>query len=59
MELNCWHLNFVGYFVGAPSSSSVTVAVSPPRMSLVCFRQRSYQSSTSSVSSSSLFFSSE
>ncbi|KAH7519649.1 hypothetical protein FEM48_Zijuj08G0059500 [Ziziphus jujuba var. spinosa] len=43
---------------GAQSSSSVTVAVSPPRMSLVCFRQRSYQSSTSSsVSSSSLFFS--
>ncbi|EXB37583.1 Squamosa promoter-binding-like protein 8 [Morus notabilis] len=44
---------------GAQSSSSVTVAVSPPRMSLDCFRQRSYQTTTaSSGSSSSLFFSS-
>ncbi|GMN56340.1 hypothetical protein TIFTF001_025459 [Ficus carica] len=43
---------------GAQSSSSVTVAVSPPRMSLDCFRQRSYQTTTaSSGSSSSLFFS--
>uniref|UniRef100_A0A2N9FKB0 SBP-type domain-containing protein n=1 Tax=Fagus sylvatica TaxID=28930 RepID=A0A2N9FKB0_FAGSY len=43
---------------GAPSSSSVTVAVSPPRMSLDCFKQRPYQGTASSVSSSSLFFSS-
>ncbi|KAK7820890.1 squamosa promoter-binding-like protein 8 [Quercus suber] len=43
---------------GAPSSSSVTVAVSPPRMSLDCFRQRPYQATASSASSSSLFFSS-
>ncbi|KAF3440053.1 hypothetical protein FNV43_RR18331 [Rhamnella rubrinervis] len=42
----------------AQSSSSVTVAVSPPRMTLDCFKQRSYQNNTSSVSSSSLFFSS-
>ncbi|EEF50305.1 LIGULELESS1 protein, putative [Ricinus communis] len=42
------------------SSSSVTVAVSPPRMFLDCFRQRPYQAtaSSSSASSSSLFFSS-
>ncbi|GAV61664.1 SBP domain-containing protein [Cephalotus follicularis] len=44
---------------GAQSSSSVTVAVSPPRMSLDCFRQRPYlASASSSASSSSLFFSS-
>ncbi|KAG6630600.1 squamosa promoter-binding-like protein 8 [Carya illinoinensis] len=42
----------------AHSSSSVTVALSPPRMSLDCFRQRPYQATTSSASSSSLFFSS-
>ncbi|KAJ9188503.1 hypothetical protein P3X46_003856 [Hevea brasiliensis] len=42
------------------SSSSVTVAVSPPRMFLDCFKQRPYQAtaSSSSASSSSLFFSS-
>ncbi|XP_052194783.1 squamosa promoter-binding-like protein 8 [Diospyros lotus] len=43
---------------GVHSASSVTVAVSPPRMSLDCFRQRSYQSAAaSSPSTSSLFFS--
>ncbi|KAJ9680655.1 hypothetical protein PVL29_019850 [Vitis rotundifolia] len=41
---------------GAHSSSSVTVAVSPPRMTLDCFRQRPYQTTASSASSSSLFF---
>ncbi|KAE8038643.1 hypothetical protein FH972_011130 [Carpinus fangiana] len=42
---------------GAHSTSSVTVAVSPPRMSLDCFRQRPFQGGTaSSASSSSLFF---
>ncbi|XP_022770227.1 squamosa promoter-binding-like protein 8 [Durio zibethinus] len=41
------------------SSSSVTVAVSPPRMSLDCFRQRAnYNATASSSSSSTLFFSS-
>ncbi|KAK9910921.1 hypothetical protein M0R45_034855 [Rubus argutus] len=40
------------------SSSAVTVAVSPPRMGLDCFRPRQYQTTTSSGSSSSLFFSS-
>ncbi|XWS32390.1 hypothetical protein CRYUN_Cryun23aG0155500 [Craigia yunnanensis] len=39
-------------------SSSVTVAVSPPRMSLDCFRQRPYNATASSSSSSTLFFSS-
>ncbi|KAM7261117.1 hypothetical protein ACFE04_026592 [Oxalis oulophora] len=45
---------------GAPSPASVTVAVSPPRISLDCFRQsRPYQQATmSSSSTSSLFFSS-
>ncbi|KAJ8748868.1 hypothetical protein K2173_013299 [Erythroxylum novogranatense] len=46
---------------GPHSSSSITVAVSPPRMSLDCFKQRPYQDITrlsSSVSSGSLFFSS-
>ncbi|XP_057979881.1 squamosa promoter-binding-like protein 8 [Malania oleifera] len=44
---------------GAHSSSSVTVAISPPRMSLDCFRGRPYQATTasSSASSSSIFFS--
>ncbi|KAL5571844.1 hypothetical protein UlMin_021441 [Ulmus minor] len=42
----------------AQSSSSVTVALSPPRMSLDCLRQRSYQTTASSGLSSSLFFSS-
>uniref|UniRef100_A0A5B7B7Z1 Putative squamosa promoter-binding-like protein 8 n=1 Tax=Davidia involucrata TaxID=16924 RepID=A0A5B7B7Z1_DAVIN len=45
---------------GAHSSPpvNVTVAISPPRMSLDCFRQRSYQDApTSSASTSSLFFS--
>ncbi|KAJ0053501.1 hypothetical protein Pint_00158 [Pistacia integerrima] len=44
---------------GIHSSSSVTVAVSPPRMSLDCFRQRPYQANaaSSSASQSSLFFS--
>nr|AXB72472.1 squamosa-promoter binding-like protein [Betula platyphylla] len=41
---------------GAHSTSSVTVAVSPPRMSLDCFRQRPFQGTASSASSSSLFF---
>ncbi|CAL1361512.1 unnamed protein product [Linum trigynum] len=46
---------------GVQSSSSVTVAVSPPRMFLDCFKQRPYHqgtaaSSSSSASSSSLFF---
>ncbi|PRQ57460.1 putative transcription factor SBP family [Rosa chinensis] len=40
------------------SSSAVTVALSPPRMGLDCFRPRQYQNTTSSGSSSSLFFSS-
>ncbi|KAL6124473.1 hypothetical protein ACLB2K_076985 [Fragaria x ananassa] len=40
------------------SSSAVTVAVSPPRIGLDCFRPRQYQTTTSSGSSSSLFFSS-
>ncbi|EOX96364.1 hypothetical protein QUC31_005528 [Theobroma cacao] len=43
---------------GIQSSSSVTVAVSPPRMSLDCFRQRPYNATASSSSSSTLFFSS-
>ncbi|XP_030513493.1 squamosa promoter-binding-like protein 8 [Rhodamnia argentea] len=48
---------------GTQSASSVTVAMSPPRMSLDCFRQnhRGYQPSSSSSASSpscSLFFSS-
>ncbi|KAJ8900334.1 hypothetical protein K2173_024974 [Erythroxylum novogranatense] len=44
---------------GPHSSSSVTVAISPPRMSLDCFKQRPYQvTASSSASSSSLFFSS-
>ncbi|KAJ6400328.1 hypothetical protein OIU84_015893 [Salix udensis] len=43
---------------GAHPTSSVTVAMSPPRMSLDCFKQRSYQATASSTSSSSLFFSS-
>ncbi|KAJ6972021.1 squamosa promoter-binding-like protein 8 [Populus alba x Populus x berolinensis] len=43
----------------AHPTSSVTVAMSPPRMSLDCFKQRSYQATaSSSTSSSSLFFSS-
>ncbi|KAJ6328369.1 hypothetical protein OIU77_010124 [Salix suchowensis] len=42
---------------GAHPTSSVTVAMSPPRMSLDCFKQRSYQATASSTSSSSLFFS--
>ncbi|XP_050204138.1 squamosa promoter-binding-like protein 8 [Mercurialis annua] len=43
------------------SPSSVTMAVSPPRMFLDCFKQRPYHQATissSSASSSSLFFSS-
>ncbi|XVE74069.1 hypothetical protein DITRI_Ditri11bG0169400 [Diplodiscus trichospermus] len=43
---------------GVQSSSSVTVAVSPPRMSLDCFRQRPYNATASSSSSSTFFFSS-
>ncbi|XP_044492110.1 squamosa promoter-binding-like protein 8 [Mangifera indica] len=47
---------------GIHSSSSVTVAVSPPRMSLDCFRRRPYHhqasAASSSASQSSLFFSS-
>ncbi|GLT84352.1 hypothetical protein SLE2022_025880 [Rubroshorea leprosula] len=43
---------------GVNSSSSVTVAVSPPRMSLDCFRKRSYHAVASSSSPNSLFFSS-
>ncbi|XVF73477.1 hypothetical protein PTKIN_Ptkin12aG0204200 [Pterospermum kingtungense] len=43
---------------GVQSSSSVTLAVSPPRMSLDCFRQRPYSATASSSSSSTLFFSS-
>ncbi|GAB4861944.1 Squamosa promoter-binding-like protein [Ancistrocladus abbreviatus] len=44
---------------GAHSSSSVTVSVSPPRMSLDSFRQsRPYNAAASSVSSSSMFYSS-
>lgn len=44
---------------GAQSSSSVTVAVSPPRILLDCFRQRSYPAteSSSATGGSSLFFS--
>lgn len=42
---------------GAHSSSSVTIAISPPRISLDSFRQRSYQAPSSSVSTSSLYFS--
>ncbi|KAF7137680.1 hypothetical protein RHSIM_Rhsim07G0032900 [Rhododendron simsii] len=43
---------------GAHSSSSVTVAISPPRISLDFLRQRSYPAATSSSpSTSSLFFS--
>lgn len=55
-------LHFFFWVVGSPpdsgahSSSSVTVAVSPPRMTLDCFRQRPYQTTASSASSSSLFF---
>ncbi|KAK6918618.1 SBP domain [Dillenia turbinata] len=41
-----------------PHSSTVTVAVSPPRMTLECFRPRQFQATSSSTSSSSLFFSS-
>ncbi|XP_010264333.1 PREDICTED: squamosa promoter-binding-like protein 8 [Nelumbo nucifera] len=40
---------------GAHSSSSVTVAVSPPRMSLGCFQPRNHDSKSSSSSSTSLF----
>ncbi|KAF5470018.1 hypothetical protein F2P56_010571 [Juglans regia] len=43
---------------GAHSLSSVTVTLSPPRMSLDCFRQRPYQATPSWASSSSLLFSS-
>ncbi|GMI73558.1 squamosa promoter binding protein-like 8 [Hibiscus trionum] len=44
---------------GVQSSSSVTVAVPPPRMSLDCFKQRPYNNGTvSSSSSGTLFFSS-
>ncbi|KAK6920340.1 SBP domain, partial [Dillenia turbinata] len=39
-------------------SSTVTVAVSPPRMTLDCFRPRQFQATSSSTSSSSIFFSS-
>ncbi|GMJ00764.1 squamosa promoter binding protein-like 8 [Hibiscus trionum] len=43
---------------GVLSSSSVTVAVSPPRMSLDCFKQRHYNATVSSSSASgTLFFS--
>ncbi|KAG5221939.1 squamosa promoter-binding protein [Salix suchowensis] len=43
----------------AHSISAATVAVSPPRMSLDCFKLRAYQATaSSSTSSSSLFFSS-
>ncbi|KAI5647418.1 hypothetical protein M9H77_33423 [Catharanthus roseus] len=48
---------------GGAHSSSVTVAISPPRISLDCFRQRSYHhgaaaaATNSSASTSSLFFS--
>ncbi|CAK9146231.1 unnamed protein product [Ilex paraguariensis] len=44
---------------GTHSSSSVTIAISPPRISLESFRQRSYQApaTASSASTSSLFFS--
>nr|GME18187.1 squamosa promoter-binding-like protein 8 [Ipomoea batatas] len=48
---------------GAHSSPSVTVAVSPPRMSIDCFGQRSYSymsnaaSGSSAASASSFFFS--
>ncbi|XP_022756980.1 squamosa promoter-binding-like protein 8 [Durio zibethinus] len=42
---------------GIQSSSSVTVAVSPPRMALDSFRQRPYNATASSSSSSTLFFS--
>ncbi|KAE8715240.1 Squamosa promoter-binding-like protein 8 [Hibiscus syriacus] len=41
---------------GVQSSSSVTVAVSPPRMSLDYFRQRPYNATASSWSSPSSFF---
>ncbi|KAF8379216.1 hypothetical protein HHK36_028646 [Tetracentron sinense] len=40
---------------GAHSSSSMTIPVSPPRMSLDCFPTRQYQASASSSSSSSFF----
>ncbi|KAK8573384.1 hypothetical protein V6N13_100184 [Hibiscus sabdariffa] len=43
---------------GVQSCSSVTVAVSPPRMSLDCFKQRAYNGTVSSSSSGTLFFSS-
>ena len=44
---------------GAHSTSAATVAVSPPRMSLDCFKLRAYQATaSSSTSSSSLFLSS-
>ncbi|CAM8981437.1 unnamed protein product [Rhodiola kirilowii] len=39
------------------SSSSVTIAISPPRMTLECFRQRSYRDLASASSSSSVFYS--
>ncbi|GKU88463.1 hypothetical protein SLEP1_g2728 [Rubroshorea leprosula] len=42
---------------GVQASSSVTIAVSPPRISLDCFRQRTNHATASSSSSSSLFFS--
>ncbi|KAL7238548.1 hypothetical protein ACSBR2_004607 [Camellia fascicularis] len=43
----------------AQSSSLVTMAISPPRISLDCFRQRLFQATTTtpSLSTSSLFFS--
>ncbi|XP_040952839.1 squamosa promoter-binding-like protein 8 isoform X2 [Gossypium hirsutum] len=43
---------------GVQSSSSVTVAASPPRISLDCFRQRPHNAAVSSSSSGTLFFSS-
>ncbi|KAL9252738.1 Squamosa promoter-binding-like protein [Drosera capensis] len=43
---------------GAHSSPSVTIAVSPPRMSLDSFGQRLYNGAASSVSPSSMFYSS-
>ncbi|KAG6628595.1 hypothetical protein I3843_14G025800 [Carya illinoinensis] len=43
---------------GAHSMSSVSVTLSPARMSLDCFRQRPYQATASSASSSSFLFSS-
>ncbi|XP_010540239.1 PREDICTED: squamosa promoter-binding-like protein 8 [Tarenaya hassleriana] len=43
---------------GTQSSSSQTVPLSPPTISLDCFRQRQYQATASSSSSNSMFFSS-